>query len=300
MDNCLGQNKNNYVLRLPAYLTMKKYFESVQIVFLVAGHTKNTADRLFNLLKIDYKKENIFSLAELIRVCNQSTYFTAHKVDWKVFDNWNEYLDIYFNKYEAIKKYRIFQAGKELIGLIMCYEDDLDDTIPVEDMLTKKNIPAGVPISPNQLYTERKGVREIKAVGLYENFAGLIDPIYHDEMCPMPVLDVWIQVKNYYPIGTKIEREFKKNGRVLTTVVVDFDLETKLYALKWEEENTDTEIENNRIFTFYTQEYYNSIFSSITIQKALLLMEILYTTYYHSNHTLSFYSTSLICIFNKQ
>ena len=82
-------------------------------------------------------------------------------------------------------------------------------------------------------------------MGLYENFTGLIDPIYHDEMCPKPALDVWIRVKNYYPIGTKIEREFRKNGRVLTAVVVAFDLETKLYALKWEEENTDTEKEND-------------------------------------------------------
>ena len=41
MDNFSGQNKNNYVLRLPAYLTMNKHFERVQIVFLVAGHTKN-------------------------------------------------------------------------------------------------------------------------------------------------------------------------------------------------------------------------------------------------------------------
>ena len=83
MDNCSGQNKNNYVLRLPAYLTMKKYFERVQIVFLVAGHTKNTADRLFNLLKIDYRKENIFSLSKLIRVCNQNEYVTAHKADFE-------------------------------------------------------------------------------------------------------------------------------------------------------------------------------------------------------------------------
>ena len=59
-------------------------------------------------------------------------------------------------------------------------------------------------------------------------------------MCPKPALDVWIQVKN-----TKIEREFKKNGIVLTAVVLDFNLETKLYVLKWEEENADTEKENN-------------------------------------------------------
>ena len=48
-------------------------------------------------------------------------------------------------------------------------------------------------------------------------------------------------MKNYYPIGTKIEREFRKNERVLTAVVGDFNLETKLYTLQWEEENEYTE-----------------------------------------------------------
>ena len=86
----------------------------------------------------------------------------------------------------------------------MCYDSNLEESVPVEDMLMKKNIPAGIPHKPNKLYKEWKGVREIKAVGLYENYAGLIDPIYQDEMCPKPALDVWIRVKNYYPIGTKI------------------------------------------------------------------------------------------------
>ena len=42
--NCSGQNKNNHVIHLAPYLTMRKYFEQVCILFLVAGHTKNTAD----------------------------------------------------------------------------------------------------------------------------------------------------------------------------------------------------------------------------------------------------------------
>ena len=46
-------------------------------------------------------------------------------------------------------------------------------------------------------------------------------------------------------MGTKIKREFKKNRIVLTAVVVDFDLDTKLYALKWEEEKADTEKEHD-------------------------------------------------------
>ena len=130
--------------------------------------------------------------------------------------------------------------------MIEYYKSNLDDVNPVQDFLLKPHLPSQIdPGGPNKLYKEQKGIRDIKAVGLYENFHDLIDEKYHDEMCPKPALDVWIRVKNYYPIGTKIEREFKKNGVVLTVVVVDFNLKTKLYKLKWEEENVDTERENN-------------------------------------------------------
>lgn len=66
-------------------------------------------------------------------------------------------------------------------------------------------------------------------------------------MCPKPALDVWIRVKNYYPIGTKIEREFRKNGILLTTAVVNFNLETKLYTLQWEEENEENNYKRRKI-----------------------------------------------------
>lgn len=50
-DNCLGQNKNNMVMELLVYLTEKGYFKIVQCIFLISGHTKNPADRLFDVLK---------------------------------------------------------------------------------------------------------------------------------------------------------------------------------------------------------------------------------------------------------
>jgi hypothetical protein len=53
-DNCSGQNKNGMVLKLVVYLVEMGYFEEVEFLFLIIGHTKNPADRLFNLLKIDY------------------------------------------------------------------------------------------------------------------------------------------------------------------------------------------------------------------------------------------------------
>ena len=54
MDNCTGQNKCNRVVGLAPYLVDKGYFVDVGFIFLVVGHTKNSADRLFNILKIGY------------------------------------------------------------------------------------------------------------------------------------------------------------------------------------------------------------------------------------------------------
>jgi hypothetical protein len=48
MDNCGGQNKNNHVLLLSVYLIEMKYFDEVEFVFYVHGHTKNACERTFN------------------------------------------------------------------------------------------------------------------------------------------------------------------------------------------------------------------------------------------------------------
>ena len=86
------------------------------------------------------------------------------------------YCNIYFNKLEAIKKHQIFQAGNESIGMIECYKSNLDDVVPVQDFLLKQDLPAQIPDKPNKLYKkQQKGVRDIKTVGLYENFHNLID-----------------------------------------------------------------------------------------------------------------------------
>ena len=45
MDNCVGQNKNNMVLRLANLLVECKFFVDVYFAFYIAGHTKNLCDR---------------------------------------------------------------------------------------------------------------------------------------------------------------------------------------------------------------------------------------------------------------
>ena len=44
----------------------------------------------------------------------------------------------------------------------------------------------------------------------------------------MPPLEVWIKIKNYYHLGTRIERElFKNKGVIYDATITDIDLKTK-------------------------------------------------------------------------
>ena len=77
-DNCSGQNKNNTVLKLLVWLTEMRYFKKVNFVFLIVGHTKNAADRIFNLIKVEYPLNNLSTMAQLVRALGKSRHVTIH------------------------------------------------------------------------------------------------------------------------------------------------------------------------------------------------------------------------------
>ena len=68
-DNCGGQNKNKVIVRyLVMWLVENNCFPTkVKIFFLVKGHTKNSADRMFNLLKHQYHRRGIFTYKQFTR-----------------------------------------------------------------------------------------------------------------------------------------------------------------------------------------------------------------------------------------
>ena len=77
-DNCSGQNKYNIVLKMLIFLCEMLYFKKVQFIFLVVGHTKNAADRLFNILKRFYRLQNIFTMDQLFKALSASDSVTIH------------------------------------------------------------------------------------------------------------------------------------------------------------------------------------------------------------------------------
>jgi hypothetical protein len=95
-DNCPGQNKNNFVFWLVPYLVEMRYFEEVTFIFLVASHTNNCCDQMFNLLKIQYRKSNIYGTEDLIKVLGINKKVTILEVGDEDFKNFNKYLSDFY------------------------------------------------------------------------------------------------------------------------------------------------------------------------------------------------------------
>jgi len=110
-DNCSGQNKNNTVLKLASYLTEMRYFKKVNFIFLVVGHTKNAADRLFNALKMEYHDKNIFTMGEMINVLNKSNSVTVHPSAESDFLTYDIFFGLFYSAYtKKVKQNHIFTA----------------------------------------------------------------------------------------------------------------------------------------------------------------------------------------------
>ena len=91
-DNC-PNNKSNCILCLAPFLVHKGYFEEVGFIFLVAGHTKNSAERLFNLLKTNYWSDHNYCISQLLQSSSKNKSVNAIAITWTNFFNWESFND---------------------------------------------------------------------------------------------------------------------------------------------------------------------------------------------------------------
>jgi len=96
-DNCGGQNKNRMVLRL-LFLLVKMGVASVaRAAFLVRGHTKNDCDRLFNVMKKEYRNNNIYTPDDLVKSLQHPQVEPVH-VDADAFFDWDAVEEMYISR----------------------------------------------------------------------------------------------------------------------------------------------------------------------------------------------------------
>jgi hypothetical protein len=216
MDNCAGQNKNNYVLRLAPYLVEKGFFQEVRFIFLVVGHTKNVADRLFNILKRLYRRKNIFTMGMMSEAMKHELTI-PYVVDWRVFKHWDKYLNrIYKTKMSSVKKWQLFGSSTELGLTSMSFKtSNVDDAEMHQECLRKHGISEEernriLQEQPTPLYATQPGLREIKQVELWSKYRPLVPKEYQDECCPMPCKEVIDSEKNKKNARGKLKRDEKK------------------------------------------------------------------------------------------
>ena len=212
-DNCPGQNKNKMVIRLAMYLVECNYFTSVTICFLVRGHTKNTCDRLFNLLKAKYRKENVFTFDQMIRLMTNE-YCTVLECRNEDFKDYDSFLSDFYCRLKKVLKHHIFKCNKTDEGKII-FESNEGNIENPKTTNYKKVYKQGFygrndfPMTPaglKEALTNRidiidtylkevlipPGIPAIKQVGMFQNFRPLVELEYRDnELYKSPPKKVW-------------------------------------------------------------------------------------------------------------
>lgn len=64
-DNCGGQNKNNFVLKYLVALAHTGLFKEINYNFFIKGHTKNSCDRGFGVIRRKIAKSTLYTMRQL-------------------------------------------------------------------------------------------------------------------------------------------------------------------------------------------------------------------------------------------
>jgi hypothetical protein len=189
-------------LKLAAWLMAMGYFKSVQFILLVVGHTKNAADRLFNSLKLEYRKENLFMFDDLARTLDQSATVTVHRTVANDVLDYEKLLDGMYRKLAGqIKQNQSFSGdddGSEMM---------IRKSNPVEHQeyilrIRKKNWEN---VGRTELieYAEKVlkpitcvGLNPYKMVKMFKNYRPVVPVEFHsDELNAEPSPEDWLKVK---------------------------------------------------------------------------------------------------------
>lgn len=72
-DNYVGQNKNNASVQYLVWRVLNGYEESIELSFMLVGHTKFSPDRYFGLFKKAFRRSSISTLAEISAIAERAT-----------------------------------------------------------------------------------------------------------------------------------------------------------------------------------------------------------------------------------
>jgi len=232
-DNCGGQNKNKTVLRFMNWLVARGSALVARAIFLVRGHTKNDCDRLFNLMKQQYRKRNTYTPQQLLQNMKHPDVTVArvkHDEANPTFRAWTAWQNQFMtDKIDGTRKYHIFTCDKsrDPNALYCSTHYGADET---KIMIVKEEFHGtdwATATFPNPLPAIK--VQDIKYKELYDKWRPLVPEEHHKEW-------EYFAVDPGPEFRKKVNEASKKRKLARTKAsrgsAVDSDLPTKKPAAK--------------------------------------------------------------------
>ena len=190
-----GQNKNTTMMWYLAWRVITGQHDTIQLNFMLPGHTKFRPDSYFGLFKKYYRRQDhvddMDDLADCVRQCGQNvTCVPQLYQDWQYHD-WNAFLGQWFGPLVGFGRYHTFEFDREHPG-VMKMKTLPSDTNPTEVTMLR----AGVAIKDIQEAYQNQvmppvispnGLSLMRSLYLYEKVREYIrDPKKRDRVCPKP------------------------------------------------------------------------------------------------------------------
>eukprot|EP00835_Amoeboradix_gromovi_P003631 NODE_248_length_12985_cov_0.286357.p6 type:complete len:203 gc:universal NODE_248_length_12985_cov_0.286357:11564-10956(-) len=133
-DNCVGQNKNNTMLKVFMWLCLMEYCETIEFKFMIKGHTKFAPDGNFGHIKRAYAVTSSSTL-EQVKSCIQdaSVANTCKIFPSSRFKDYRSSLDHFFKNIRGIANYQQFKISNASKGKVtMCVGASSPETVTLD------------------------------------------------------------------------------------------------------------------------------------------------------------------------
>ena len=182
-DNCVGQNKNNFIMGFLSWYSTISNIDSISINFMVASHGKFSPDRSFGVISNKFNHSNVDCLEDFVDIVNQCSNLVAIPTSYpeKGIDNvplidFKSFLKDFY-KLKPIKditKYHSFQFKKGSPGTVFIKMWSDSEEFEVNLLKPKSKIPKSI---PNEYHLQRGELDNKRKLYLYEE----LRPFIHDD-----------------------------------------------------------------------------------------------------------------------
>ena len=188
-DNCVGQNKNQFMMSYLCWRVLSGLHKKITLHFLVVGHTKFSPDYAGGVFKKMFRRTPCSTPTDVAECAKKSSIL--HPVVTGSIDGKQQYVPMFdwqsklakFRSIPGMKKFHVFQFASDNPGVVVCKE--YCDSAPISFTLVASNYSDSnlPPVLPSL------GLSQKRQSYLHEKIRLFVPDQRKDELCPAPDLE---------------------------------------------------------------------------------------------------------------